>query len=301
MPLRYAGGKTKALKPIVSILKSHFNTAGPNAEYREPFFGGGSVGLRLLQECPEIRRAWFNDRDPAICSVWECIAKRERDLLRMIEDFEPHVDHFYEFQEELRSLSCLADVGNRPDVAFKKIACHRMSYSGLGTKAGGPMGGRGQKGKYDVGCRYNAAAISKKAEEISTRMARVLTPDDFCTCLDFEQVVRAPGPMVLYLDPPYVEKGPELYQFSFTEGDHRRLAGVLRRESRPWLLSYDKHPLVDALYQGWAHVEDITIFYSGGGARHAVEYLIGNRPFQTEKVLDHSFCNATAAEDALRN
>ena len=107
--------------------------------------------------------------------------------------------------------------------------------------------------------------------------------------------------MVAYLDPPYIEKGPELYQFSFTEDDHRRLARVLRRESRPWLLSYDRHPLVDDLYRGWSHIDGLPMPYSGGGARQAVEYLISNRPFGTGRLLDRRLPAAWNAEDALRN
>ena len=135
MPLRYAGGKKKTLKPIISVLKRHFETGGREAEYREPFFGGGSVGLSLLEICPEISRAWFNDRDPSVCAIWESIARRGQEFLDLIHSFDPHVDRFYEFRDELASVSCVDELGDRLDAAFKKLACHRMSYSGLGTAA----------------------------------------------------------------------------------------------------------------------------------------------------------------------
>jgi site-specific DNA-adenine methylase len=40
-----------------------FLELGPDAEYREPFFGGGAVGLAFLNEHPG-RPAWLNDGDP---------------------------------------------------------------------------------------------------------------------------------------------------------------------------------------------------------------------------------------------
>ena len=51
-----------------------------------------------------------------------------------------------------------------------------------------------------------------------------------------------PGKAVFYVDPPYYQARPALYQFSFVQEDHARLARLLRTETRPWLLSYDDHP-----------------------------------------------------------
>jgi DNA adenine methylase len=58
-----------------------------------------------------------------------------------------------------------------------------------------------------------------------------------------------PGEAFFYLDPPYYKKGPQLYQFSFTDEDHISPAELLRRETRPWLLSYND-PVILELYQG---------------------------------------------------
>ena len=52
-PLRYPGGKSKAVKNILPLVP-YFE------EYREPFVGGGSVFLSLLQKYPE-KKYWIND------------------------------------------------------------------------------------------------------------------------------------------------------------------------------------------------------------------------------------------------
>ena len=36
---------------------------------------------------------------------------------------------------------------NQISKAFKKLAIHQISYSGLGTKSGGPLGGEKQQSK----------------------------------------------------------------------------------------------------------------------------------------------------------
>jgi site-specific DNA-adenine methylase len=51
-PLRYPGGKSKALKFIAPLI--------PNfEEYREPFLGGGSVFIYLKQICFKLPLPYF--------------------------------------------------------------------------------------------------------------------------------------------------------------------------------------------------------------------------------------------------
>jgi D12 class N6 adenine-specific DNA methyltransferase len=46
-PLRYPGGKSKALKNILPYIPLNFS------EYREPFLGGGSVFIAIKQLRPQ--------------------------------------------------------------------------------------------------------------------------------------------------------------------------------------------------------------------------------------------------------
>ena len=153
-----------------------------------------------------------------------------------------------------------------------------MSYSGLGTMAGGPMGGEDQSGRYDVGCRYSLPRLIKHIDKAAGLLDRVVLHPDVCSNLDFESVLRFPGDALFYLDPPYYEAGPGLYQFAFTEEDHARLATLLRGEERPWLLSYDTHPAVAGLYGGWAELGEIPVTCTINGPNVKHEYLIANEP-----------------------
>ncbi len=56
---------------------------------------------------------------------------------------------------------------------------------------------------------------------------------------------------VIYADPPYLEKG-STYTHDFSEGDHERLAAVLRQFRRARVVvSYYDHPQLTELYPGW--------------------------------------------------
>ena len=278
MIMRYPGGKAKIATRIVHIIRDRLEESGGAPEYREPFFGGGAVGLGVIRECPGFSRYWLNDFDPAMASLWRGVVGHPGSLRLILGCLEPSVGYFNLYKHLLRKINRPEDLaGYDPvSVAAMKIACHQMSYSGLGTKAGGPIGGANQTGSYDVGCRYNPDRIAGRVRQASGLLSGVALHPEVCTCLDFEEVVTAPGDSVCYLDPPYYKAGPGLYQAAFSHQDHVRLAHVLRDEVRPWLLSYDRHPAIAELYSNWASIEEIPISYSINGAVKSSEWLISN-------------------------
>lgn len=278
MLLRYPGGKTKVAKQIVRVIEECLDAHDEITEFREPFFGGGAVGLRLIRECQQISRAWLNDADPAMACLWRSVVEHPRSMRVILGCLEPSVAYFDFYKELLLGISRPEDLDHHDPaaVASMKIAVHRMSYSGLGTMAGGPIGGKSRAGTDDVGCRYNPERIAKSIATARDLLGRVELRPEVCTCLDFEDVVRAPGAAIFYLDPPYYRRGPELYQFAFGHDDHIRLAGLLRAESRPWLISYDRHPVIEELYGGWASITEFPITYTIHGTVRTAELLIRN-------------------------
>ncbi len=63
-PLRYPGGKSRAVSQIAEYLPKHFS------EYREPFLGGGSVFLYLRQKFPRLT-FWINDLNYDVYCFWK--------------------------------------------------------------------------------------------------------------------------------------------------------------------------------------------------------------------------------------
>lgn len=273
--IRYPGGKTRLCKVINSRLNRMFASLRPDAEYREPFFGAGAIGLSLLSENPAIRRAWINDVDPAMAALWQVVIHNPVSLHVTVEvtpeamRFFPKSDYYRGDLEVLRSLTGPEDLHRIPTVtlAVAKLTVHQMSFSGLGSCAG-PMTRRLS--------RYNVDRLRSKIYACNEILTSVTLRNDTCTCLDFGQMFDA-GEAFFYLDPPYYAAGPQLYQFAFTHDDHIRLARLLRRESRPWLLSYDDHPVIHRLYGGWTHIETVQVGYSINGCGKKSELLISNQ------------------------
>lgn len=245
MILRYPGGKKKIAHMLVG---KYIPTC---LEFREPFFGSGAVTFALVSAQTNAR-LWINDRDTGIAALWTTVIQNPESLVKLVIDFSPTLDAYKEFSSSLLQGESLSDA----EKGFRKLAIHQMSYSGLGLKAGGPIGGWGQDPdtnpkSYDIGCRWNAGNLVRKIRQ-SHLILKGRCREDRCTSLDALEVIKAPGEgVVMYLDPPYVGAGQDLYLLGYIEADHKNLADSLKGTPHYWILSYDDHPLVRALYAGF--------------------------------------------------
>lgn len=245
---RYPGGKTRQAAAIAEYFKGA-------VAYCEPFVGAGSVLLAVLRHCPSVRKVWLNDADMGICAIWSSIRDRPDELMEAIQRLEPSVEEFRRVWK-----------GDDPKTrlvqrAAERIASHQWSYSGLGPRAGGPIGGWYQRSKWGVGCRWNPDAICEKVRAINIALNRldlvVVTSQDGTKVAD----IAALDGHWLYVDPPYVAEGENLYTGHMSEEEHTKLAHVLRNAWNPWVLSYDDHPLVRRLY-GDCKIEEVGVTYT---------------------------------------
>lgn len=256
--IRYPGSKDKITEKITrffpnSVMEPLWQSK--RLEYREPFFGGGAVGFEVLKILPPTASVWINDKDVAMAALWIAVRDQPGELIEMIKGFVPTPDAFYRFKEED------GQTGIDPiRMAFQKLALHQTSFSGLGAMAGGPIGGRKQSSEYNVACRWNATRLSlgvKKRHALFKRFAKVrITSGDFAKLTD-----NAPSHSFIYLDPPYYEKGGQLYKHNMSDEDHRRLSASLKTCRAPWVLSYDDHKVIRDLYD-WADIESVELTYT---------------------------------------
>lgn len=265
---RYPGGKNKINKIIQR------NLYDPEIdEYREPFFGGGSVGITFLNNIniffDNLKKVWINDSDSGIFCLWKSVIENHEELKKRILLYSPKTEDFYNFKKELlkNSYEDILEIG------LKKLIIHQISYSGLGAKSGSPLGGKNQQSKYKIDCRWNPENICKKIEKINKILNRY---DIKCTCEDFSILLKNVGKKtLLYLDPPYYYKGRNLYQLYFKEEDHIRLAKELKKLNCKWVLSYDYCEEIIDLYN-WANIIEIPVKYSIRGMNIKKELLISN-------------------------
>ena len=73
-PLRYPGGKSKAIKTLSQWYPKKIS------EYREPFIGGGSIAIDVAKKNPHIP-IWINDL--YICLLYTSPSPRDLSTSRM--------------------------------------------------------------------------------------------------------------------------------------------------------------------------------------------------------------------------
>ena len=259
--LRYPGSKNRLLPSLLPMVAKRFEdrTAGAGCtEYIEPFFGGGS-GLAFLYALPATAKVWINDLDQGIYSLWQAVRSSSDQLKKQVRAVRPSVDLFYDLKAD--------EIGGRykGDVVtdgVRKIALHRMSVSGYGSKSGGPLGGRHQSNKDSgVDCRWNPIDLSHAINRASRILRRFGDRLRITRLPALDVVGSAAKSAFVYLDPPYVQMGGALYSTNMSHVEHETLAAELGKTSAQWLLSYDDCPVVRQLYN-WADCQPINITYS---------------------------------------
>lgn len=262
MPLiRYPGAKTKLFNPLSRLFPDSIgmqlwaHTHEP--EYREPFFGSGAIGFKVLEILPSSCKVWLNDKDEDLIAMWHTVKCEMHSMMRAVTNFTPSVEAFYKFKElDGTGHGTLAERG------FRKLVLHRTSMSGFGVKSGGPIGGRNQEHpEYNVGCRWNPESIKRQVRESHKELNRF--HDLRLTSVDFADVIEsAPSHAFIYADPPYVAKGSQLYKHAMQTDDHVRLAAALKQCKASWVLSYDDHELVRQLYGEWTEITELDVTYT---------------------------------------
>ena len=278
MLFRYPGGKGKISKFIIRKIVPYFEN-GLVTEFIEPFMGSGAVTFALLQDAGDlVPRLWINDKDPGICAIWNVIRDDHTNLTEAIEAYKPSVSDFFAFKQELSDMRYLNAVSPL-EIAIKKIAVHQMSFSGLGTKAGSPIGGKdqfdadGNPKKYGVDCRWSPKHLVKSVNTLHKQIRDKELIFGHCTSEEYSFLLsRCNDDSFIYLDPPYYGMGEQLYEFSFSEQDHIKMADMLRNKNN-WLLSYDNHDRIRELYD-WANIEEVGI-----------KYTINNKTDQAKELL----------------
>lgn len=242
-PLRYPGGKSKAIKQIVRYLPAQFSS------YREPFVGGGSLFIHLKQQQPA-RDIWINDLNYDLYCFWHCA---QTDLGALVAE----ITRVQQATTDGRALFA-ALTAAKPDAqsmlahAVRFFLLNRITFSGT-VDAGG----------------YSQAAYEGRFTRSSIERLRQLSPvlaGVLVTNLDYRAVLTEPGDDVfIFLDPPYLSATKsKLYGRKgalHTTFDHTAFAAALAACPHRWLVTYDDAPEIRRNFASFAHIYEWELQY----------------------------------------
>lgn len=250
-PLRYPGGKQQLsgyIKKLISVNNLY------DGIYVEPYAGGAGVALELLFS-EHVREIHLNDLDKNLYAFWFCVLNDTENLLTRLESIKATLENWYLQHEVLMNAN-----DNTPllDRAFATLFLNRCNRSGI-LKAG-PIGGKAQTGKWKIDARYNVADISERINRIARYKSSITISNK--DCIDFlidEKPCLLERKSLVYLDPPYYQKGQELYMNAYEAKDHTIIADFLRTiyTDIHWIVSYDACLPIANLYQSFRSTEQI--------------------------------------------
>jgi DNA adenine methylase len=239
-PLRYPGGKSRAVK----IISSHIPGF---QEFREPFAGGGSVFIHLKQYHPK-KKFWINDIYKNLFLFW---LKCQTDIDGLIEQIWQWRAEFSEGKKLHRYLNYNMEHFSELEKAAAFFIFNRITFSGT-TESGGFS-----KAAYEK--RFTISSIER------VRAIASLVQNVKITNYDYEEVIKAPGDNVfIFLDPPYysAEKSAlygknGCYHKLF---NHERFMKTIRDIEHKWLITYDNSDYIKELFS-FAYIYEWNLTY----------------------------------------
>ncbi|MGF1490591.1 MAG: DNA adenine methylase [Prochloraceae cyanobacterium] len=223
-PLRYPGGKSKAIEKIARYLP---NNLSEYSEYREPFVGGGSVFIYLKQQYPHLK-IWINDLNPELYLFWKIARSHLQELVKSVGEIKAKYSEGKELFQELTNVD--VKTLSEFDRAVRFFVLNRITFSGTVDSGG-----------------YSRQAFTKRFTDSSLDRLLKLEPilkDIKITNLDYSDLTKdGDSKTFIFLDPPYfTATKSKLYG---KDGDlhiifdHQRFAENIKNSPHDWLITYD--------------------------------------------------------------
>lgn len=240
-PLRYPGGKSRAVQSIIPLIPQG------TTKMLSPFLGGGSIEIAAAHSGIKV---FASDAFDDLYTFWTFLLADANLLANEVAKYHPlSKTKFYELQKDIATSTGITK-------AAEFFVLNRSSFSGS-TLSGGMSPNHP---------RFNEACIE--------RLRSFKAPNLFVEKKDFQQALLDHPTLFAYLDPPYLIKNT-LYgvKGDMHKGfDHEKLAQILSKRSN-WILSYNDCPEVRSFYQKF-HITTPAWAYGMSKDKGSKEVLI---------------------------
>jgi DNA adenine methylase len=240
-PLRYPGGKSRAVKTILPLLPQNFS------EFREPFVGGGSVFLAVKQKNYSNTKFVINDLNVDLYYFWKEAKENNASLYNEIIKIK-------KTQKDGRALfNYYRNCNNYTDIerAVRFFVLNRITFSGTVDS-----GGFSEKAFQE---RFTDSSIERvKPLENVLRNVDVYNKS-------YEEIIYAEGENVfIFLDPPYYRQASSrLYGKKgvlHTSFNHEKFAQDMKNCRHNWLITLDNTDKIKTLFD-FAYIYEWELQY----------------------------------------
>lgn len=232
-PLRWPGGKSRFVGKLLTYCEP-----GKMENFAEPFAGGASVGLSLLL-AGKVKELYLNDIDFGIYSLFQVIKHIPEALISKILKFTPTHEAYYIAKEKVVNNYNGLDM---LEAAWNLLVVNRLAFSGI-PKANCMT---------NTMARWSARTLVKRVEKIHSVSKHI-----HISCIDacefIEEMYWKPN-TTIFIDPPYKNKGKELYINYYIEKEHIALSNLLDElykgmPGADMLITYDDCEFIKNIYE----------------------------------------------------
>jgi DNA adenine methylase len=275
-PLRYPGGKGKLSHYIQLLVEYNLLTDG---HYVEPYAGGASVALSLLFQ-EYVQKVHINDYDFRIYAFWDCVLNYTDQLCDKIEQTEVTIQNW----EEQKKIQTNPQDYSILEIGFSTFFLNRTNRSGI-LKAG-VIGGKEQKGNWKIDARFNKQDLIQRIRKISRYKNRISIYNLDAIVFTRQMDAELPKKTLFYFDPPYYNKGKDLYINFYEHSDHQQISELISRlKNRFWLVSYDNNINIRNLYQPFLQ-RTYELNYHAANASKGTEIMIYSNNLIVPEIHD---------------
>ena len=265
-PLRYPGGKARLAPALEDLMRANGLTRPIVAE---PYSGGAGASLALLLS-EYAQSILINDLDYRIFAFWWAVLNRTGQFVQRINSVPLSIREWKRQREVYRN----PHKHKRFEVGFAAFYLNRTNRSGI-LFNGGPIGGIRQTGEWGLDARFGRSTLAQRVERIAAYRERISISN--LDALEFVKRIDADfhsTPPFLYLDPPYYDKGAELYLSTYVHDDHVAVGKALRQRKSPhWVATYDDVPAIRGIYAKCRMIP-FRLRYTANRIRRGRELLI---------------------------
>lgn len=262
-PLRYPGGKAKLTKWFSEII--HFNNLD-DCHYIELYAGGAGAAIKLLLS-GSVKSITINDSDPIIFAFWWSVLNQTDNLIELIEKTPVDLENW----NIQRNIMLNYEQFSLLERGFSAFYLNRTNRSGI--LKGGVIGGKNQNGNYKIDARFNKVNLISRIRDIEKYKHEINIFNEDAKDMFVKLNTYDPSNTLVYLDPPYYDKGSQLYRNYYTYNDHEIISNLVEKIEMPCIITYDNCKEIKELYKNF-NSEMFNIKYSAHMERpNATELL----------------------------
>jgi DNA adenine methylase len=235
-PLRYPGGKAKLGAWLAHLLRSN----KIDGSYIEAYAGGAGAAIYLLTN-NYVKNIVINDLDPAIYSFWMSVTHNTPSFIKKLMNTEVTLEE----REKQKEIYNNPFKHTELELGFATFFLNRTNRSGIIT--GGVIGGKFQTGNYKIDARYTKENLAERIRNIGKMRERIAIHCE--DALHFLKTINTDSNSLINLDPPYYNKGSQLYSNFYKHEDHISISNQIHNISTPLIITYDHCEEIQEIYE----------------------------------------------------